>query len=168
MTIEQGAGQADAVVKIRNPRYDSILTWVVTAGLFIGLAASHATGGDQLGLVPFWLAGAGVIVAQSLWALTWGVDLTPESANLRGVRRRSIPWQEVQAVLRVEVMGSRMVQLVPEKGKPVTLRAPTSLWGLGGAAFERDFHRIGQWWLDHRGESWRPVRPEAPQPPVQI
>jgi hypothetical protein len=111
-----------------------------------------------------WVGGAGVIVAEALWALTWGVDLTPESVNLRGVRRRSIPWQEVQAVLRYEQVGQARVQLIPEEGKPITLRAPTRLWGMGGAGYERDFHRIGQWWLAHRGESWRPVRPEAPRP----
>jgi hypothetical protein len=153
-------------VKIRTSRYDLILPLVV-AGPFCLLAVSDLAGGDQLDFGPVWLAGAAVIVAESLWALTWGVDLTPESANLRGFRRRSIPWQEVQAVLRYERIGSRMVRLIPDNGKPVTLRAPTSLWGLGGAAYERDFHRIGQWWLEHRGESWRPLRPEAPLPPVQ-
>ena len=25
----------------------------------------------------------------------------------------------------------------------------------------------GHWWLGHRGEAWRPVRPEAPSLPVQ-
>jgi hypothetical protein len=73
----------------------------------------------------------------------------------------------VQAVVRYEQVGSWMVRLIPESGKPVTLRAPTSLWGFGGAAHERDFHRIGQYWLAHRGESWRPVRPEAPRLLVQ-
>jgi len=48
---------------------------------------------------------------------------------------------------------------------PVLLRAPKRPWGFGSAGCERDFHRIGQRWLAHRGESWRPVR-EAPPLPV--
>jgi hypothetical protein len=31
-------------------------------------------------------------------------------------------------------------------------------WGFGGvAAYEQDYHRIEQWWLAHRGPSWREV-----------
>jgi hypothetical protein len=157
MSIEQGAGPPDAVVRIRSPRY-VLIQPVVMAGLFLVIAGSNWTRDDQIGnSPPFWLALAGVIVAQSLWELTWGVDLTPESAVLRGVRRRSIPWREVQAIVPYEHGGSRLVRLIPQNGKPVTLRAPRSWWRLGGAAYERDFHRIDQWWLAHRGGSWRPV-----------
>ena len=156
MTIEQGVGQV--VVTIRTSR-DTLLQPFAMAGMCFVIAAS-----DPRGLAPLWLMGL-AIVAQALWALNWGVDLTPESANLRGIRRRSIPWQEVQAVLRYEQTGSSMVRLILENGKPVTLRAPARLWGLGGAAYDRDFHRIGQWWLAHRGESWRPVRTQTPRPP---
>lgn len=164
MAIDRNAGLT--VVRIRTPRSTLILPFLI-AGLFLTSATPTWTGGDQIGLAPFWLAGAGVMVATSLWTLTWGIDLTPESADLRGVRRRSIPWQEVQAVISHEQLGSRTVQLIPEHGRPVQLRAPTSTLGMGRAAYERDFHRIGQWWLAHRGESWRPIRPEAPQLPVQ-
>lgn len=163
MTIERDAGFT--VVKIRTPRY-TLIQPILTTGLFLAFAASAWNGGDQIGLARVWLAAAGVIVATALWSLTWGIDLTPESANVRGVRRRSIPWQEVQAVISHEQLGSRTVQLIPEQGRRVQLRAPTNTWGWGRPAYERDFHRIGQWWLAHRGESWRPVRPEAPRLPV--
>jgi hypothetical protein len=136
------------------------------AGFPILFAISTRTG-DPLGPAPFWTLGA-VIVATSLWSLTWGVDLTPESANLRWTRRRSIPWQEVQAVVRYDQTGSSLVPLTLEDGKRVTLRAPTRVWGLGGAAYDRDFHRIDQWWLAHRGESWRPLLPEAPRNPYAL
>ena len=53
------------------------------------------------------------------------------------------------------------VRLILEHGKPVTLLAPRIAPGFGAAQFERDFHRIEQWWLSHRGESWRPLLPEA-------
>lgn len=107
------------------------------------------------------------MAAAGLWSRTLGVDLTRESANLHGSRRRSVPWQEVQAVVRYGRGGSTGVRLILEHGKPVTLRAPTTMWGLGAAQFDRDFHCIDQWWLAHRGESWRPARVETPPPPVQ-
>lgn len=107
------------------------------------------------------------MAAAGLWSRTLGVDLTRESANLHGSRRQSVPWQEVQAVVRYGRGGSTGVRLILEHGKPVTLRAPTTMWGLGAAQFDRDFHCIDQWWLAHRGESWRPARVETPPPPVQ-
>jgi hypothetical protein len=168
MTIEQGVGQA--VVKIRPSRYTLIqpvvLLTLLTPETFFNNTAFADDPLDQaltLGLKCMWV----LLVALTLWGMTWGVDLTPESANVRGIRRRSIPWREVQAVMRYEQLGSTTVRLILENGKPVTLRAPARLWGLGGAAYDRDFHQIGQWWLAHRGESWRPLRPEAPRPPLQ-
>jgi hypothetical protein len=91
MTIEQGVGQA--VVKIRTSRY-ALIQPFATLGLFIVLGVFTPMGGDnpldqalRLSLFGMW----GLVVAVSLWGLTWGVDLTPESANLRWIRRRSIP-----------------------------------------------------------------------------
>jgi hypothetical protein len=156
MTIEQGVGQG--VVKIRISRY-TLLQPFAMAWMFFVMAAS-----DPRGLAPSWLMGP-VIVAVALWELTWGVDLTPESANLRGIRKRSIPWQEVQAVVRYGPTGSSMVQLILENGRHVWVRAPQRVWGFGRARFDRDFDRIVQWWLSHRGEAWRPVRHEAPRAP---
>jgi len=158
------------VVKIRPSRY-TLIQSVVLLTLFVPATFLNNTAfvddplgqALTLGLRCMWA----LLVAMTLWGLTWGVDLTPESANVRGIRRRSIPWREVQAVLRYEQAGSTSVRLILENGKPATLRAPMRFLGLGGAAYDRDFHQIGQWWLSHRGESWRPLRPEAPRPPFQ-
>jgi hypothetical protein len=166
MTSKQGVGQSGAVVKIRIARYIWILDFV-PAGFMSVVALTGLASGELVGLAYIFLAAVGVIVAQLLWSLTWGIDLTPESVILRGFRRRSIPWQQVQAVIRYELLGKRTVRLILENGRPVTLRAPKSDLGLGRAAYERDFERIGQWWLAHRGESWRPLRPEAPRIPGQ-
>jgi hypothetical protein len=59
------------------------------------------------------------------------------------------------------------VRLILEDGMQVTLRAPRTQLGFGAAQFERDFQRIDQRWLAHRGESWRPEGAETPPPPVQ-
>jgi len=47
------------------------------------------------------------------------------------------------------------------------LAAPTSLWRKHDAKYEGDLHRIDQYWLAHRGESWHGVPREAPQPPLE-
>jgi hypothetical protein len=155
----------DAVVKIRTP-HSSWMWLLVMAGPQFVLAAGYLALGSSwkaaglLALGSLWF-GAG------LWIRTLGVDLTPESAIARSVRRRNIPWQDVQAVLQYHGRGEWGVRLILESGEPVTLRAPRTSFGFGGAQFERNFQRIGRWWLAHRGEAWRPVRPKAPQLPAQ-
>lgn len=106
-----------------------------------------------------------VFIAEGFWIRTFGVVLTAEYASIRGLRRRRVPWSEVQAVVRHRQLGSWLVQIIPEHGDRITLRAPSSFWGMGSADYEREYDRIGQWWLAHRGESWRPVRAEAPPVP---
>lgn len=162
MTLEHGAVEAE--VKIREPRHAWM--WQVVIGVAWLVLAAGNVWRDRPVVALYWLTGGCVLAAAGLWSRTLGLDLTRESANLHGSRRRSIPWQEVQAVVRQGRGGSSGVQLILEHGKPVTLRAPTTMWGLGAAQFDRDFHRIDQWWLTHRGESWRPADTETPPPPV--
>jgi len=160
MGVEYGV--AEAMVRIRAPRRD----WIVlfAAGLFI-LAMQTLVwvgGGDNAPAVL-----GGIFLVESLWIRSFGMDLTPEFANVRGLRRHHIRWDQVQAVYCFTQLGSDRVRLVLENGQHVNLRAPSTWLGLGTAEYERDFHRIGQWWLAHRGQSWRPVRPEAPGAPTQ-
>ena len=162
MSVEQGAAEAD--VTIRTARRDWMLLF--GAGGVVLVTAAFEIAADLPGHNPLLVMGC-VFVAEALWIRTFGVDLTPECANIRGLRRQSIPWRHVQAVLRHDQLGVGRVSLVLESGRRVGLRAPTTFLGLGGAEYERDFHRIGQWWLAHRGESWSPTLPEAPRLPVQ-
>ena len=160
MTMGQGAAEAD--VRIRAGR----LTWmpVLLAGVVALLnVAVHVTRGQSWAFLMF--VGC-LLVAEGLWIRSFGVVLTSEFVKVRGIVRRSIPWRDVQAVIRFDQLGVRRVLLILESGEPVNLRAPVGMWGFGRAAYERDFQRIGQWWFAHRGESWLPVRPEAPRLPV--
>jgi hypothetical protein len=162
MTLEHGAAVAD--VKIRVPRHVWMLPFVIGAG-WLMLGALNVWRQGPL-YAPFWMMTFSCIsVAVGLWSRTRGVDLTRESANLRGVHRRSVPWQEVQAVVR-HGSGSMGVRLILEHGKRVGLRAPRTDGILGVAQFDRDFQCIEQWWRAHRGEHWRPEKAETP-PPVQ-
>lgn len=63
-------------------------------------------------------------------------------------------------------LGTWVVRLILESGELVRLRAPTCTWRSNAARYERDFHSIGECWLAHRGQSWRPLCPEAPRMPV--
>jgi len=155
VTIEQSP--AETTVTFRAPRRDRIGWWVV-AGLNLVVAALLATAGITW-LALCWLVIACAFAAEALWFGIAVLELTPEAANLGGFRRQSIPWQDVQDVVRYRRLGAWTVRLlVPESGRPALLRVPASTWGLGGQEYDRDFHQIEQWWLAHRGESWRDLR----------
>jgi hypothetical protein len=161
LTVEQS--QAQAAFKMRNPRRN----WLFGPGaeLIVMLAALDVWMGDRRDALGM-LAYGCYFAVLALMIRSFGVDLMPESAIVRGLRRRKVPWQDVQAVVQHRSFGTWGVRLILESGKPVMLRAPTTSWGFEGANYERDFHRIGQWWVEHRGASWRPLRPEAPQLPI--
>lgn len=164
MTIEHHAAEDD--VEIHTSRLFWVPTFALGGWELVFGAADLWLGAPRFVALGNLVVGC-LMVSMALSVRTHGVDLTPQSAKLRGLRRRSVPWQDVQAVLRYQPHGDLFVRLILEDGKPVTLRAPATLLGFGGANYERDFHRIGQWWLAHRGPSWRPVRAEAPHLPPQ-
>lgn len=99
---------------------------------------------------PFWFAMAAVFVLEALTMRTFGVDLRPDAAVLRGVRRRVIPWSSVTGVEPVQAGPGSYVRLHCSDGRAVALRAPRTFLWTGLRRFNRDYHRIGQWWLAHR------------------
>jgi len=161
MTIEQGAAEAE--VRMRADRFTWMLLLVAGGVMLLNTAIDVTRGRTWAFSIIFGC----LLVAEGLWIWSFGVVLTSGFVKVRGIFRRNIPWRDVQAVIRFDQLGVWRVGLILESGEPVNLRAPQSAWGFGRVAYERDFQRIGQWWLAHRGESWRPVRPEAPRPPVQ-
>jgi hypothetical protein len=164
MTLEHGASEAE--VKIRMPVHFWVLK-LAAGWCGLAIAAGFLWVDHRVFDAPLFLALGGAQVAGVLlWQRTLGVDLMPESAILRGFRQRSVPWHEVQAVVRYGRRGAWRVRLILRSGPPVNLLAPTTTLALGAVQFERDFQRIDQWWLAHRGESWRPASAETP-PPVR-
>lgn len=163
-TATTGEQHDEGVVKIRTPRIYWMWPLVIAGFCFVFAAGQVALGWSWL--AACWLATGGLGVGTGLWIRTRGVDLTPESVIVHSVRRRNIPWQDVQAVVQYQRHDAWGVRLILESGKPVTLRVPATWSGFGRAQYEREFHRIGQWWLAHRGEAWRPVRAEATRPPA--
>jgi hypothetical protein len=160
MSIEQGAAEADVLIRV--PRREWVRLFVL-GGWFFVLAAFT----DQAGLALLWLALGGAVVARGLFFRRFAVDLTAESANLRGLCWRSVPWTRVQAVVRHRRRGEWVVRLILDGGELVTLRDPATWRRFGDAEHEASFQRIQRWWLAHRGQSWCPLPPEAPPLPVR-
>jgi hypothetical protein len=170
VTVEQGA--AEAGVRIGPVPVHRSWKWRLLGALCgLSLAApAFAHGKPWVALLWLVIGCANVVSPPVLafWVRSLGVDLTPEAAVIRGRHRRRIPWLQVQSVVsHVNSNGTSAVQLILENGEPMTLPFPKALWQRGDALYERDLERIDQWWLAHRGESWRPVRKEEPRPPVQ-
>jgi hypothetical protein len=96
MTVQQGAAEADVS---RSALFAVWMPWLVFGGFWLVLAAVEMAAG-QPALTLQWVVLGVIVIAEAFWVRTFGVDLTRESAMVRGLRRRSVPWQEVQAVVR--------------------------------------------------------------------
>ncbi len=126
--------------------------------------------------VLFWLDGGPfgpVLVSLLMWAVLlpvapitaryFGVTLTPSAAVVHNLRRRTIPWSNVQAVQIEHLLGSRTVVIYEAGGRRTRLRAPITGFLSWDRSFEEKFHTIGRWWLYHRGPDWAPAPPPRPQ-----
>jgi hypothetical protein len=160
-TTEPGASEPE--IQIRTARH----VWIpplVFGTLWLVMAIGQVLLGHGL-FAAFWVVVGCASLYQGLRSRTLGIDLTPEFAEIRSLRRRRIAWGDVQAVVRHRRQGALQVQLILENGSRENLRAPTTLWNFGGAQYERDFNVISQWWLAHGGPSWSPDYPAAPKRP---
>jgi hypothetical protein len=93
----------------------------------------------------------------------FGVTLTPSAAIVHNLRRRTIPWSNVQAIQIESLRGSRTVVIYEAGGRCTRLRAPIAGFLSWDRSFEEKFHTIGRWWLNHRGSDWAPVPPPGAQ-----
>ncbi|MEU9454822.1 hypothetical protein [Streptomyces sp. NPDC048277] len=91
----------------------------------------------------------------------FGVTLTPSAAIVHTLRRRTVPWSNVQAIQIESLLGSRTVVIYEAGGRTTRLRAPITGFLNWDRGFEEKFHTIGRWWLAHRGPDWVPVPPPA-------
>ncbi|MEV7326349.1 hypothetical protein [Streptomyces sp. NPDC093970] len=91
-----------------------------------------------------------------------GVSLTPSAAIVYNLRRRTVPWSNVQAIHVESLLGSQTVVIYEAGGRCTRLRAPITGFLNRDRDFEEKFHSIGRWWMDHRGPDWVPVPPPEP------
>lgn len=130
----------------------------MTAVLFITTGTEPPIPGGLAGLVTFWIV---VLVLGAVFPSRFGVTLTPSGAVVHNLRRRTIPWADIQAVRIESVLGTRSVVLHVADGRRTELSAPRSGFLAWDRHFEEKFHVIGDWWMTHRGPDWSP----APPPP---
>jgi hypothetical protein len=125
------------------------LVGVVTANLAIWITSGVFYAGDSIRVF------LGVAVAGSAYSLLLtrgiGITLTPIAAEVENLRRRTIPWSDIQAIRIGGRFGYRTVVLHQTNGRRTRLRAPiTGLFIWDDKRFEEKYHTIGRWWLDHR------------------
>ncbi|WP_234477669.1 hypothetical protein [Streptomyces sp. MBT65] len=101
----------------------------------------------------------GLLVLGILLPAYFGVTLTESAAVVRNLRRRTIPWADIQSIQIESIVGTRTVVLHEANGRRTRLRAPSTGFLAWDRRFEEKFHVIGQWWLTHRGPDWTPIPP---------
>jgi hypothetical protein len=154
---------AAAVVRVRAPRHGLGQYAVALAGL-VPMTAHVWLRDPETWMWVTWgsiVVLVGLAVAREV-RRPRGVDLREDAAVVVGpFRVREVPWRDVQAVafgkrgmLTLHLAGGGEVRcLYPSHN------APFVKW----RRVDEDFHRVGQWWLAHRGPDWRPeYAPSAP------
>lgn len=107
--------------------------------------------------IDVWLGWLFLILGCSSTAQAWElgtrrVELMPDAViAVRGLRRRSIAWQDIQAIgrRRRRWLGGQAVVITPRVGKPVIALVPGSWLN---RTFERDHGRLVQEWRRRVGE----------------
>ncbi|WP_406124683.1 hypothetical protein [Streptomyces sp. NBC_00989] len=160
MDRSPGGTSAPVEVRIRMTVWQRVTpflpTVVMTAALFTTSRAEMSPPGGLTGLVTFWIV---LLALAAVLPAYFGVTLTPSAAVVRNVRRRTIPWADIQAVRTESVLGVRSVVLYEADGRRTHLRAPTTGYLAWDRRFEEKFHTIGTWWQTHRGPDWTPIPP---------
>ena len=146
-------------IRYRLTRLQRLLT-VLPIIVVMACEIVFSQDGGPVRPVIFTLVMCGVLMPMALLlSRSFGVTLTPSAAIVHNLRRRTVPWSNVQAIQVDSLFGSRTVVLYEAGGRRTRLRAPITGFLSVDRGFEEKFHTIGRWWLDHRGPDWTPVPP---------
>jgi len=118
---------------------------LVLAATQFWLGVSALTGG-RMGPWFGWLfLCVGCASAAQAWKLgTLRVHMTPDAVTVRGIRRRTIAWQDIRTIeQRRSWLYGRVVEITPKTGKPVTALVRASWLD---DTFERDRRDLEQRW----------------------
>jgi hypothetical protein len=112
-----------------------------------------------------------VVVSVALVAsfVQWapGIDLRDDAAVVAvNFRRIEVPWRDVQAVAFGK--GGSLVLYRADRTEVRCAYPCGSVPFVSWKRVDADYHRVGQWWLAHRGADWKPVFAPSPVlfPPV--
>ncbi|WP_406467472.1 hypothetical protein [Streptomyces sp. NBC_01594] len=149
-------------IRYRRTRFQCALPLLPAAVLAVVIEITEILDGMRgdpfsLGAAdPFWLWIAMPLLAMIVFP-RYGVTLTPSAAVVHNLRRRIIPWSDVQGVHTESSLGQWTVVIYEASGRRTRLRAPMTGVLSWDRRFEEKFHTIGRWWLAHRGSDWTPV-----------
>ncbi len=161
MERSQAGAVPPKALRYRSTRLQRVLPVLPLLGVVMGTRIWEWVAGA--------LSGAEVAKTSGTWAALlfvllitnrrFGVTLTQSTAIVHNLRRRTIQWDDVQAIRIEAVLGNRTVVIYEAGGRRTSLRAPLTGFLFWDREFEEKFHTIGRWWLDHRGPDWVPVPP---------
>lgn len=129
---------------------------VVTAVLFTTSGTEFRPPGGLLGVVAFWTV---LLVLGNILPSRFGITLTPSAAVVHNLRRRTIPWSDIQAIQVQSTAGIKSIVLHEANGRSTELRAPTTGFLSWDRHFNEKLHTMETWWQTHRGPDWTPIPP---------
>lgn len=129
---------------------------VMTAVLFTTAGPEMPPPGGVPGVVAFW---AVLLLLNGVLPYRLGITLTASAAVVHNVRRRTIPWADIQAIQVQSSAGIKSIVLHEANGRSTELRAPTTGFLSWDRHFEKKLHTIDTWWQTHRGPDWTPIPP---------
>ena len=140
-------------------------TWawlLVLAATQFWLGVSALTGGRMGALFGWLFVCLGCASTARAWRLgTLRVHMTPDAVTVRGLRRRTIAWQDIRTIEeRRSWLYGRVVEIAPKTGKPINALVKTSWLD---DTFERDRRD-----LERRWRAWTSVEADrSPVPPLR-
>ncbi|MFJ9375284.1 hypothetical protein [Streptomyces sp. NPDC101455] len=131
---------------------------VVTAAFYTAPGTDISPPGGVPGAVAFWVT---LLVLGNILPFRLGITLTPSAAVVHNLRRRTIPWADIQAIQVQSSAGIKSIVLHEANGRSTELRAPTTGFLSWDRHFQDKLHTIETWWQTHRGPDWTPIPPPA-------
>ena len=146
-----------APVRIRGSWHGLVVPAVILSWFWVSAFTrgdGHALHLDPV-IVILYLALTALAVAVGY---RYGITLTDDEAVIHNLRTNRVRWADIQAITQDTYAGTRFLVIWTADGRRIKLRAPVMpLPRTGRAQFEAKYHRIGQWWLTHRGPDWQPL-----------
>lgn len=118
--------------------------------------------GPALGIVGIFMVGfpgliIGLLVGGGLyqWSNRWGCTLEDDAIVIEAVRKRRIPWTQVQAISYNISRLSTAATIIDEKGRTWMLRAPAHSSFAPDPLLRAKMTEIENFWKAHRGSDWK-------------
>jgi hypothetical protein len=148
----EGRDQAP-VLKLRPAMSQRLWGLIGPLAAALGMLAAWIGGGHLMPGTLLLVVANGAIASCLSVLLTrnFGVDLTPESIRVRGLRRRTIAWSSIRGIRTERRGGLRGIVLCECDGRRTRLPAPISGFLRWDRRFERKLRTIERHWTEANG-----------------